>query len=238
MKRFLSLLLLLTPLISLSMDKGGQSGVRRDNAKKPAATTLPAREETDLGVAAVQRIADNTKAMLDEFGKEAVATNDKKATFMGKEERAGFIKRLSDMRYFDLMKPELREAYISVIQLAKLEQEQLKKDCKDSAEYVQWSVGGQVIHLAQIKLADTLAMLCPNDSFMKHVKTVCGLIDIREKTSSTDAVDADCFSALSKILKNYDALTETSYSDLSEKADEPLAKRLAEKLVALSLEKK
>lgn len=231
MKIFLSILLLLTPLISWSMDKPGQP--RKDGAKKPA-VTLPVREETELGFPAISRIADNAKGMLDESAKETAAAGDKKDVYIGSEERAAFIACLNDMRYYHLQNPELKETYKTVVKLAQMENETLKKLGDNKAEYAQWPVGGEALHRAQMQLAATINLLCPIEDFSTHVKTVCGLVAKKHGSSNGKdvAVDMDSFAVFNEILNNYDTLTGTSFKDMATRADEKLALRLAGKIAA------
>lgn len=216
MKKFLSLFILLTPLISLSMEKGGQP-VRKDASKK---AVVPVRDEAEL-------------VRLEEVIKDSLE-RDKKDVYIGNEEREAFIACLTDMRYYHLQNPELKETYKTVVKLAQMEQASLKKETTNSTNYIQWPTGGEALHRAQIRLANTIALLCPVEDFNNHVKTVCGLVAKKHGSSNGKdvAVDMDSFSVFNEILTNYDALTGTTFKDMASKADEHLALRLAGKIAA------
>lgn len=238
MKNLLSLLILLTPMISFSMDKGGQPAARKDTSKKIA--TLPLREETE-SIAPAPRTSE-VRAILEEFVKDA---GDKKDVYIGSEERAAFIACLNDMRYYHLQNPELKETYKTVVKLAQMEYETLKSLSGNKAEYVQWPTGGEALHRAQMQLAATINLVCPSEDFSAHVKTVCGLVAKKHGSSNGKdvAVDMESFAVFNEILTNYDTLTGTSFKDMATRADEKLALRLACKIAAMkktdkALEKK
>lgn len=234
MKIFLSILLLLTPLISASMEKGGQPAPK--GAPRKAAPTPLLKDDAE--------ILALTRASMGESVQNA-SNDDKKDVHIGSEERAAFISCLNDMRYYHLQNPELKETYKTVVKLAQMENETLKKLGDNKAEYVQWPVGGEALHRAQMQLAATINLLCPLEDFSAHVKTVCGLVAKKHGSSNGKdvAVDMDSFAVFNEILTNYDTLTGTNFKDMATKADEKLALRLACKIAALkkadkALEKK
>lgn len=234
MKKLLSLFLLLTPLISVCMEKGGQPATK--GAPRKAAPTPLLKDDAE--------ILALTRASMSE-SVQNLSTEDKKEVHFGSEERAAFIACLNDMRYYHLQNPELKETYKTVVKLAQMEYETLKNLSGNKAEYVQWPTGGEALHRAQMQLAATINLVCPSEDFSAHVKTVCGLVAKKHGSSNGKdvAVDMESFAVFNEILTNYDTLTGTSFKDMATRADEKLALRLAGKIAAMkktdkALEKK
>lgn len=150
---------------------------------------------------------------------------------IGDKERKGFIDCLNDMRYYHLYKRELRETYKTVVKLAQLEEESLKKDAS-AANYAQWPQGGEALHKGQVRLASMINTCCAAEDFYTNVKAICSQIDKRHASSvgRDEPVDMDSFSVYTEILSKYEALTGTTCHDMASNAHEPLALRLVQKI--------
>lgn len=257
MKKFLSLVLLVLPLVSVAMHKDGQ-GAGRSHAKKTGPTadsalkeeiavargstthSLPVVVQPDMS-SVIQQEAQRAMLLAKEFEKEVKAYRSEE------DECAIFADSLCDMRYHHLADPLLKRAFKASIEMTLTHGERLLDNKIDESQKV--PLIQKLLMNAQSKLADIVTYSCTNVYFVANAESLFDKIG--EKYKEVTAVtpgnevkpkktvvhDMEAYSTLGFMLEHYNELTGTSRKDML-KGTELVAVRLIAKATeakALSL---